>query len=196
MNKTKIFLATGNKKKIEEMKKIFSDDRVELLSINDGIKIPEVVEDGETFEENSAKKAREIAKFLNMITIADDSGLCVEALGGNPGIYSARFAGENSNDELNNKKLMEVMKDETNRRAKFVCVITLAKPTGEIYSFRGEIEGEITHERHGEKGFGYDPYFYVKEYDKTFAELDDVKSKISHRAIALNKLASNLQKIL
>lgn len=109
----KIFLATGNKHKIDEIKAIFSNvEDVEILSIKDGIEIPEVIEDGETFEENSAKKAVEIAKYTGMITIADDSGLCVEALNGAPGVYSARYSGENATDESNNQKLMEVMKDE------------------------------------------------------------------------------------
>ena len=106
-------------------------DNVEILSINDGIEIPEVEEDGTTFEENSKKKALEIAKFTNMITIADDSGLCVDALDGAPGVYSARYAGEHGNDLDNNKKLVRELQGIENRKARFVCVITLAKPTGE-----------------------------------------------------------------
>lgn len=187
----KIFLATGNKHKIEEIKKIFSKEDIEILSINDGIEIPEVIEDGKTFEENSKKKALEISKFTNMITIADDSGICVEALGGAPGVYSARYSGENATDESNNKKLIENLKGIENRNAKFVCVITLAKPTGETYSYTGEIHGEIIDEPRGKYGFGYDPYFYVKEYGKTTAEMEDFKNKISHRAKALAKLKEN-----
>lgn len=192
----KIFLATGNKHKIEEIKKIFSREDIEILSIKDGIEIPEVIEDGKTFEENSKKKALEISKFTNMITIADDSGICVEALGGAPGVYSARYSGENATDESNNKKLIENLKGIENRNAKFVCVITLAKPTGETYSFTGEISGEIIDEPRGKFGFGYDPYFYVKEYGKTTAEMEDFKNKISHRARALAKLKENLDDIL
>lgn len=192
----KIFLATGNKHKIEEIKKIFSREDIEILSIKDGIEIPEVIEDGKTFEENSKKKALEISKFTNMITIADDSGICVEALGGAPGVYSARYSGENATDESNNKKLIENLKGIKNRNAKFVCVITLAKPTGETYSFTGEISGEIIDEPRGKFGFGYDPYFYVKEYGKTTAEMEDFKNKISHRARALAKLKENLDNIL
>lgn len=192
----KIFLATGNKHKIEEIKKIFSGEDIEILSINDGIKIPEVIEDGKTFEENSKKKALEISKFTNMITIADDSGICVEALGGAPGVYSARYSGKNATDETNNKKLIENLKGIDNRKAKFVCVITLAKPNGETYSYTGEIYGEIIDEPRGKYGFGYDPYFYVKEYGKTTAEMEDFKNKISHRARALAKLKENLDKIL
>lgn len=192
----KIFLATGNKKKIDEIIKILKDDNIEILSIKDGIEIPEVVEDGDTFEENSRKKALEIAKFTGMITIADDSGLCVDALGGAPGVYSARYSGENVTDATNNKLLTENLKGIENRKAKFVCVITLAKPTGETYSFRGEFEGEIVDEARGTDGFGYDPHFYVKEYDKTLAEIPEIKNKISHRAKALEKLKLGMEEIL
>lgn len=193
----KIFLATGNKHKIDEIKAIFSNiENVEILSIKDGIEIPEVIEDGETFEANSAKKALEIAKFTGMITIADDSGLCVDALNGAPGVYSARYSGENATDESNNAKLMEVMKDELNRKCHFVSVITLGKPDGRVYSFRGEIEGELLYEPKGKDGFGYDPYFYVAEYKKSLAEMPEIKNKISHRANALKKLEKELAKIL
>ena len=192
----KIFLATGNKHKIKEIEKIFKMDNVEILSINDGIEIPEVEEDGTTFEENSKKKALEIAKFTNMITISDDSGLCVDALGGAPGVYSARYAGEHRNDLDNNKKLVKELQGVENRKARFVCVITLAKPTGETYSFRGEVEGDIIDVPQGTEGFGYDPHFFMKEYRKTLAEIPEIKNKISHRARALEKLKENLDEIL
>ena len=192
----KIFLATGNKHKIKEIEKIFKMDNVEILSINDGIEIPEVEEDGTTFEENSKKKALEIAKFTNMITIADDSGLCVDALNGAPGVYSARYAGEHGNDLDNNKKLVKELQGIENRKARFVCVITLAKPTGETYSFRGEVEGDIIDVPQGTEGFGYDPHFFMKEYGKTLAEIPEIKNKISHRARALEKLKENLDEIL
>lgn len=192
----KIFLATGNKHKIKEIEKIFKMDNVEILSINDGIEIPEVEEDGTTFEENSKKKALEIAKFTNMITISDDSGLCVDALGGAPGVYSARYAGEHGNDLDNNKKLVKELQGIENRKARFVCVITLAKPTGETYSFRGEVEGDIIDVPQGTEGFGYDPHFFMKEYRKTLAEIPEIKNKISHRARALEKLKENLDEIL
>ena len=192
----KIFLATGNKHKIKEIEKIFKMDNVEILSINDGIEIPEVEEDGTTFEENSKKKALEIAKFTNMITIADDSGLCVDALDGAPGVYSARYAGEHGNDLDNNKKLVRELQGIENRKARFVCVITLAKPTGETYSFRGEVEGDIIDVPQGTEGFGYDPHFFMKEYGKTLAEIPEIKNRISHRARALEKLKENLDEIL
>ena len=192
----KIFLATGNKHKIEEISDIFSDiENVEILSIKDGVEIPEVIEDGTTFEENSKKKAVEIAKFLNMITIADDSGLCVEALNGEPGVYSARYSGT-GDDLKNNEKLIENLKGVENRKAKFVSVITLAKPNGETFSFEGEILGEIIDNPRGNTGFGYDPHFYVEEYQKTLAQLPELKNKISHRAKALEKLKKELKNIL
>ena len=192
----KIFLATGNKHKIEEISDIFSDiENVEILSIKDGVEIPEVIEDGTTFEENSKKKAVEIAKFLNMITIADDSGLCVDALNGEPGVYSARYSGT-GDDLKNNEKLIENLKGVENRKAKFVSVITLAKPNGETFSFEGEILGEIIDNPRGNTGFGYDPHVYVEEYQKTLAQLPELKNKISHRAKALEKLKKKLKNIL
>lgn len=195
----KIFLATGNRHKIDEIKAIFSEiskeKNIEILSIKDGIEILDVVEDGETFEENSQKKATEIAKFLNMIAIADDSGLCVDILNGEPGVYSARYSGEGT-DEANNRKLIKNLQGKANRKARFVSVISIAKPDGKVFSFRGEVEGEIVDEKRGDTGFGYDPHFYIEEYKKTLAEMPEIKNKISHRAKALEKLKENLENIL
>lgn len=193
----KIFLATGNKHKIDEIKAIFKNVKdIEILSIKDGIEIPEVVEDGDTFEANSAKKALEIAKFTGMITIADDSGLCVDALNGEPGVYSARYSGEGATDASNNAKLIKNLQGIKNRKAHFVSVITLGKPDGRAYSFRGEVEGEIIDIPRGDTGFGYDPHFYVAEYGKTLAEMPEMKNVISHRANALKKLEVELEEIL
>lgn len=195
----KIFLATGNRHKIDEIKAIFSEiskeKNIEILSIKDGIEIPDVVEDGKTFEENSQKKATEIAKFLNMIAIADDSGLCVDILNGEPGVYSARYSGEGT-DEANNRKLIKNLQGKANRKARFVSVISIAKPDGKVFSFRGEVEGEIVDEKRGDTGFGYDPHFYIEEYKRTLAEMPEIKNKISHRAKALEKLKENLEYIL
>lgn len=191
----KVFIATGNKKKIDEIKPLLKD--FEVLSIADGINIPEVEENSDTFEGNSQKKALEIAKFLNMVAIADDSGLMVDALEGEPGVYSARYAGENSNDSDNNKKLIQNLKGIGNRKAKFVSVISVAKPNGEVHSFRGEVEGLILDEARGNSGFGYDPYFYYVAYGKTFAELElSEKNAISHRARALSKMKKEIKDIL
>lgn len=193
----KIFLATGNKHKIEEITAIFKNVKnIEILSIKDGIDIPEVIEDGDTFEANSAKKALEIAKYTGMITIADDSGLCVDALNGAPGVYSARYSGENATDDSNNKKLIRELQGKENRKAHFVSVVTLGKPDGRSYSFRGEVAGKIIDEPRGDKGFGYDPHFFVAEYGKTLAEMLDIKNLISHRANALKKLEAELEDIL
>lgn len=193
----KIFLATGNKHKIDEIKAIFKNVKdIEILSIKAGIEIPEVVEDGDTFEANSAKKALEIAKFTGMITIADDSGLCVDALNGEPGVYSARYSGEGATDASNNAKLIKNLQGIENRKAHFVSVITLGKPDGRAYSFRGEVEGEIIDIPRGDTGFGYDPHFYVAEYGKTLAEMPEMKNVISHRANALKKLEVELEEIL
>lgn len=195
----KIFLATGNRHKIDEIKAIFSEiskeKNIEILSIKDGIEIPDVVEDRKTFEENSQKKATEIAKFLNMIAIADDSGLCVDILNGEPGVYSARYSGEGT-DEANNRKLIKNLQGKANRKARFVSVISIAKPDGKVFSFRGEVQGEIVDEKRGDTGFGYDPHFYIEEYKKTLAEMPEIKNKISHRAKALEKLKENLEYIL
>ena len=191
----KVFIATGNKKKIDEIKPLLKD--FEVLSIADGINIPEVEENSDTFEGNSQKKALEIAKFLNMVAIADDSGLMVDALEGDPGVYSARYAGENANDSDNNKKLIQNLKGIGNRKAKFVSVISVAKPNGEVHSFRGEVEGLILDEARGNSGFGYDPYFYYVAYGKTFAELElSEKNAISHRARALSKMKKEIKDIL
>ena len=191
----KIFIATGNKKKIGEIKPLL--EGYEVLSIADGIEIPEVVEDKYTFEGNSQKKALEIAKYLNMVTVADDSGLMVEALEGAPGVYSARYAGEDSNDLKNNQKLIRELSNKENKKAKFVSVISVAKPNGEVYSFRGEVHGIIIEKARGENGFGYDPHFYYEPLEKTFAELIlEEKNKISHRANALLKMKNEIEKIL
>ena len=189
-------LAEASIKRIINLQdKVIEQENVEILSIKDGVEIPEVIEDGTTFEENSKKKAVEIAKFLNMITIADDSGLCVDALNGEPGVYSARYSGT-GDDLKNNEKLIENLKGVENRKAKFVSVITLAKPNGETFSFEGEILGEIIDNPRGNTGFGYDPHFYVEEYQKTLAQLPELKNKISHRAKALEKLKKELKNIL
>ena len=203
----KLFLATGNKHKIEEIKAIFQGKELEIYSILDGISIPEVVEDGKTFEENSQKKALEIAKHLNMMTIADDSGLCVDALGGAPGVYSARFGtfpglwpeeqgGGDGDDGENNRKLIELIKDVPyeKRTARFVSVITMVYPDGRTIVARGEVEGHVIPEVIGDCGFGYDPLFIPEGYEDTFGVLSaEVKNSISHRSKALMVLKEKLE---
>ena len=187
----KIFLATKNKGKIEDFKKLTENMDIEVVTILDNIDIPDVVEDGDTFEENSAKKALEIAKYTGIVTVSDDSGLCVDYLNGVPGVYSARYSGENATDESNMDKLLEDLKDvkKEDRKAHFVSVVTIAYPNGEYQSFRGEVEGEILFERQGNNGFGYNPIFYSKELGKSFgmATMDE-RVSVSHRGRAFRKL--------
>lgn len=187
----KVFLATKNKGKIKDFEKLTEGMNLEVVTILDGIEIPDVVENGETFEENSIKKAREIADYTNIVTISDDSGLCVDSLNGEPGVYSARYSGDNATDKENNQKLLEVMKNikKEDRKAHFVSVVSIAFPKGETHSFRGEIEGEILFEKRGNNGFGYNPIFYSYELEKSFGEANDEERKsVSHRARAFRKL--------
>lgn len=191
-----VVIATQNRHKIEEIEKITKNFGFRLISGKEaGIDGVEVVEDGTTFEENSYKKALEIMKLTGMITIADDSGLEVDALGGRPGVYSARYAGEDASDEDNNRKLMEELANVPyeKRTARYVCVITMIFPDGRKLVARGETDGHIATEPSGTNGFGYDPYFIPEGYDQTFGCIDmDEKNKISHRARALEKLTQLL----
>lgn len=192
----KLILASKNAHKAKEMQAILGDG-IELVTL-DKTKAAniDVVEDGTTFEENAIKKATEIMEATGLATIADDSGLCVDALDGRPGIYTARFAGENPTDDENISKLIAELDgvETENRTARFVCVIALAIPGEEVKTYRGECEGRILTEKRGENGFGYDPVFYVPEYEKSMAELPaQVKNSISHRFRALNKLKENIK---
>ncbi len=188
----KIILATKNKGKVADFEKLTENMNIEVISfLDEEINFPDVVEDGETFEENSVKKALEIAKYTGMITVSDDSGLCVEALDGAPGIYSARYSGENATDSKNIDKLLEEMKNipQGERQAKFVSVVSIAKPDGTVQSFRGEVEGEIIFERKGTNGFGYNPVFFSYELQKTFGEATmEERVTVSHRARAFREL--------
>jgi len=184
-----IVAATNNKHKLEEFRDLLSDLDIKILSLNDVGGAPEVVEDGNSFEENSAKKALETSNYIKMPTFADDSGIVVEALNGAPGIFSARYAGEDASDKKNLEKLLFDMKDCTNRNASFVCVISIAFNGMIVASFKGEVKGVLTYKSTGDCGFGYDPIFIPNGYDKTFGELgDDIKSKISHRAKAVEQI--------
>lgn len=192
-----IVAATQNKHKIEEIEAITEEFGMSIISRDEaGVPGVEIVEDGETFEENSYKKAYEIMKLCGKITIADDSGLEVDCLDGAPGVYSARFAGRDGDDEANNNKLIGLIKDVPyeKRTGRFVSVITMVFPDGRRIVARGEVEGHIVTERQGTNGFGYDPLFVPVGYDKTFGEIDpDIKNRISHRANALKILREKLQ---
>ena len=187
-----IIAASRNKHKIEEIEAITSKFGMKLISRDDaGIPGFEIEEDGETFEENSFKKANEIMKVCGCTTLADDSGLMADYLGGAPGVYSARFAGEKADDAANNRKLLKLLENAEggDRNAKFVSVITMVFPDGSSLVARGECHGRILREAAGENGFGYDPLFVPDGYDKSFAQLSpEEKNKISHRAAALAEL--------
>jgi XTP/dITP diphosphohydrolase len=192
-----IVLATRNAGKAKELQQLLHDFPVEIRSLADFGPIPEVEEDGATFDDNAYKKASFTAKVLGLPAIADDSGLVVEALGGAPGVRSARYAGESATDQDNMKKLLVEMQGKSNRKAAFECVISIAVPTGPALSYEGRCEGEITTEPRGTSGFGYDPVFYFAEYGKTFAELTSAeKNRVSHRGKALAEVAAEFDKIL
>ncbi len=194
---TMLVLATKNQGKLREFKELLKDFPVEIRSLADFGPIPEVVEDGATFDDNAYKKAAFTAKCLGIPAIADDSGLVVEALDGAPGVYSARYAGEKASDDDNIDKLLKEMESVDHRRAAFQCVISLAVPSGPALTYEGRCEGEILRERKGEGGFGYDPVFYYPPLDGTFAEIPLAeKNKISHRGKALAELAAEFDKVL
>lgn len=197
----KILVASNNAHKVEEIEKILADFGVEVLSLKDaGIDI-EVEENGTTFMENSLKKASEVydACTGKYMVLADDSGLMVDCLGGAPGVYSARFAGEHGNTEKNNEKLLKMLQGKRveDRKAKFVCAMVLVANQKRIIKVQGEIEGYIVENEKGTNGFGYDPLFYVPEYNATFAEMgSEIKNKISHRAKALEELKNEIMSLL
>lgn len=184
----RLIFATGNADKMKEIRMILADSGYEILSMKEaGIDV-DIVEDGSTFEENAIIKATAISKVAGCLVLADDSGLEVDAMGGAPGIYSARFEGVDTPYSIKNKIIMDRLEGlpEEERTARFVCAIAAAWPDGRVETRRGTIEGIIAHEPAGENGFGYDPIFYVPEYGKTTAQLDpEEKNKISHRGKAL-----------
>ncbi len=188
--KMEILLATKNKNKVHELSTFLGSLTLRIRSLEDFPDIQDVREDGNTFEENAIKKAVHYAKHTGLFTLADDSGLVVDALGGAPGVRSARYAGENATDFENNMKLLEEMKNiEYERRtAAFVCCIAIADKKVLVRTVTGRCDGRILIEPRGRKGFGYDPLFLKLEYNKTFAELPlELKNRISHRAAALEK---------
>ncbi len=191
-----IVAATQNRHKITEIEAILQEFGMSVISRKDaGVPDVEIVEDGSTFEENSYKKAYEIMKLCGKVTIADDSGIVVDCLGGAPGIYSARFAGEDGDDDANNQKLISLIKDVPyeERTARYVSVITMVYPDGRTITARGEIEGHLLTELQGTNGFGYDPLFVPVGYKDSFGVIDaETKNRISHRANALKALREKL----
>ena len=191
----KIIAATGNAGKVTEIKKIFQKPDVEVISMKEaGINI-EIEENGRTFSENALIKAREIHKLCGCAVVSDDSGLCVDALDGAPGIYSARYAGENATDSQRIEKLLGELENEDNRAAKFVSAVAFIASDGREFVAIGEVFGKITREAAGGGGFGYDPVFYSTELLKTFGEAsEEEKNSISHRARAFSNLYEILEK--
>jgi XTP/dITP diphosphohydrolase len=192
-----IVLATTNKGKTREFDRLLKGFPITIKNLDDFGPIPEVIEDGETFDDNAYKKASFTAKVLGYPAIADDSGLCVEALDNAPGVYSSRYAGENATDQQNCEKMLAALKDKENRKAAFKCVISIAVPTGAALTYEGSCEGIITQIPQGDNGFGYDPVFFYPEYDKTFSQLSiEEKGKVSHRGNALQEVARDFEKII
>lgn len=194
----KIVLASRNKKKIHELRGLIKEalnSDVEVLSLDDIGFYGEIEENGKTFEENAIIKASVPAK-LGYIGVSDDSGLCVEALNWEPGIYSARYSG--GDDEDNNDLILEKLKNEANRTAKYVCAIACVFPDhSKDFVVKGECYGKILRERHGDKGFGYDPLFYYEPFGKTFAEIElSKKNEVSHRGVAMRHFINELSKVL
>ncbi len=194
--KEKIIFATKNKGKLKEFKELLIENNLkyEVLSLNDLEDVPEIIENGKTFKENAYIKAKRIFDKYHLPVIADDSGIIAEVLGDRPGVYSARFAGENATDDENNRKLINELKDKANKRAYFQCVLCYINSIGDVFFTDGKCYGEIIDTPKGENGFGYDPIFFIPEFNKTIAELDsNTKNKISHRGKAFKELVKILK---
>ncbi len=190
----KLIIASNNAHKLKEIKTLLGDRFDEIVSMKEAGIDHETIEDGTTFMENAIKKAREIVEISGCCAVADDSGICVDALDGAPGIYSARFCGEHGNDEANNALLLEKLKGEENRNAHYTCAIAFIYPDGRTVCSEGIFEGVIAETPAGNGGFGYDPLFYLPEYGKTVAQLGtEVKNEIGHRAKALRGLLEKLE---
>ncbi len=189
----KLIIASNNAHKLIEIRQILGNRFSEILSLKEAGIDHETIEDGTTFMENALKKAREIAEISGCCALADDSGICVNALGGAPGIYSARYAGEHGDDEANNELLLKNLKDKDDRSAYFACAIALVFPDGRELTAEGRFDGIIAHSPSGENGFGYDPLFFVPEFNCTSADMSpEQKNEISHRKKALENLLIKL----
>lgn len=192
---TQVIFATKNKGKIREITELLKDMPLEILSMEEAGLSMEIEENGTTFEENALIKARAVCKASGCYALADDSGLAVDYLDGAPGVYSARYMGEETPYDIKNQKIISLLEKAKGkeRRAQFVSVIAFVTPQGEEMTTRGVIEGEIGYESKGENGFGYDPIFYVPEYDMTTAQMSlELKNKISHRGKALGAMKEKL----
>lgn len=196
-NLTTLVIATRNSGKTAEIEDLLKDFPVKIKNLKDFGPIPQIEEDGNTFDENAYKKVSFASRALGFPALADDSGLVVEALYGAPGVLSARYGGEKATDEERCEKLLCEMKGKSNRKAAFECVISIAVPTGHALTYEGRCEGLIAEKPSGINGFGYDPVFYYPPFNKTFAEMSmEEKSQVSHRGKALRELKSEFNKVL
>lgn len=197
---TTLVLASRNRKKIAEMQELLGQHGIDVRSAGEFPELGEVVEDGETFAANAIKKAAQTARAVSMWSVGEDSGLCVDALGGAPGIFSARFSGLNATDESNNEKLIEALKNvpDEKRTAHYVCSIAVCDPAGQVrFQTEAHCRGLVSRTRRGTNGFGYDPYFLIPEYHRTFGELGSAaKRHLSHRARAFERLIPALVDLL
>lgn len=195
----RIIFATGNEGKMREIRMIMADLGLEILSMKEAGLYADVDENGTTFEENAVIKAKGIAALCNDIVLADDSGLEIDALNKEPGVYSARYMGEDTSYHVKNRNLVERLEGvpDEERTARFVCAIAAALPDGRVLETKAAMEGRIGYEERGENGFGYDPIFVLPEYGKTTAELNpEEKNKLSHRGKALRLMKEKLEEIL
>jgi XTP/dITP diphosphohydrolase len=196
----KLIIATKNNNKIIEIKEKFSDfTELEIVSLTDFRDLPDVIEDGLTFEANALQKAHAYSQFTGETVLSDDSGLEIDALSGEPGVRSARYSGEKASDRENNNLVLMKLRNvpDNERTARFVCVIAIVQPNGSQYTVKGTCNGIITNKKAGSNGFGYDPIFYLPQLKKTMAELTlEEKNKISHRAEALTKANEILKRII
>ena len=194
----KIIVATGNEGKMDEIRQILQGENIQFVSLKDeNLQDVEIIENGSTFEENAIIKARTISDLTGQMVLADDSGLEVDYLHGEPGIYSARYLGEDTSYDIKNNHIIDLLAGvpDDQRTARFVCVIACAFPDGRTITVRGVIEGRIGYEQKGENGFGYDPIFYVPEFGCTTAELSsEDKNKVSHRGKALTAMYEELKR--
>jgi XTP/dITP diphosphohydrolase len=192
-----LVIATRNKGKTAEIRDLLKDFPVEIKNLDDFGPIPEVVEDGDTFDENAYKKSSFTARILGYPALSDDSGLVVEALNGAPGVHSARWAGPDATDAQRCQKLLKALEDKANRAAAFECVISIAVPEGPALTYEDRCEGIIAQAPAGENGFGYDPVFFFPPLKKTFAQLTMAeKSRVSHRGKALQQVQNEFEKVL
>jgi len=192
-----LVIASRNKGKTAEIRELLSGFPITVKDLDDFGPIPEVEEDGETFDENAYKKASFTARVLGHPALADDSGLVVDALNGAPGVFSARYAGPDATNEDRSRKLLQEMEGITNRKAAFECVISIAVPTGPALTYEGRCEGIIAASPQGTNGFGYDPIFYYPPLNKTFAELTrEEKSRVSHRGKALEEFRNEFESVM